>query len=848
MLTLRPYQEKSLESLRNGFKSGHKTQILYMPTGGGKCLAKGTKVIMSDGTKKNVEDIKVSDVLLGADGREVVVKSTVYGYDDLYKVTPNKGESYIVNKDHILSLKITGNKSKTVCNQIRYSPGDIANIPVLEYINSSKTFKHCSKAWWPDHQIEFFVDKKELPIPSYILGAWLGDGSIHSPSISGIDQEIITAWSSYADSIGQCVHVDDQPNKCNSYHITNGQCGGRKRNKLTDALKSLCLYKCKEKFIPYVYKTSGVQERLQLLAGLIDTDGSLSKGYYDIVLKSKALADDIAFVSRSLGFQSIVKECLKEATNGSSGKKTYYRLSICGYVSIIPCKVPRKQAETRKQKKSVNVSGLSVEYVGKGNYYGFELIGEYKLFLLNDFQVTHNTESALSLLLAAANKGNRAAMILDRRILVDQTSARLDKYGIEHGVLMAGHWRWRPHENIQICSAQTLEKCEYLPDLDLIIVDEAHTVRAHTKNIINNLGLRAIGLTASPFTKGLGSLYQNIVSDVTTGNLVDTGALVPLKVFVAKEIDMTGAKKVAGEWSQSEATKRGIQITGDIVSEWVSKTFAFFGKPEKTIVFCAGVAHGEDLQRRFNECGYNFVSISYRDDEQYKRDVIDEFAKPDTSITGLIATDVLTKGFDCPDVKIGISARPFSKSFSSHVQQMGRVMRSSPGKSFALWLDHAGNFLRFKDDWDDLYANGVSALDDGKEKPKKELTDKEKEAAKCPKCYALWPPKSDTCSNCGHVRQRQNDVQVQAGELVELHGQTTKKDEKYSAVYKESFYQQLLKYAAERGYKDGWAYHFYVNHFKVQPRWEKTAADFVSKDVLNLITYYNIKKSYRRKS
>jgi len=165
-----------------------------------------------------------------------------------------------------------------------------------------------------------------------------------------------------------------------------------------------------------------------------------------------------------------------------------------------------------------------------------------------------------------------------------------------------------------------------------------------------------------------------------------------------------------------------------------------------------------------------------------------------------------------------------------------------------LWLDHAGNFLRFKDDWDDLYANGVSALDDGKEKPKKELTDKEKEAAKCPKCYALWPPKSDTCSNCGHVRQRQNDVQVQAGELVELHGQTTKKDEKHSAVYKESFYQQLLKYAAERGYKDGWAYHFYVNHFKVQPRWEKTAADFVSKDVLNLITYYNIKKSYRRKS
>lgn len=155
MLSLRPYQEKSLDALRSGFLDGHDNQILYMPTGAGKCLAKGTKVIMSDGTKKNVEDIKVSDVLLGADGREVVVKSTVSGYDDLYKVSPNKGESYIVNKDHILSLKITGNKSKTVCSNVRYSPGDVANIPVLEYINSSKTFKHCAKSWWPNHQLEF---------------------------------------------------------------------------------------------------------------------------------------------------------------------------------------------------------------------------------------------------------------------------------------------------------------------------------------------------------------------------------------------------------------------------------------------------------------------------------------------------------------------------------------------------------------------------------------------------------------------------------------------------------------------------------------------------------------------
>ena len=100
MLTLRPYQEKSLNALREGFRSGHENQILYMPTGAGKCLAKGTKVIMSNGNSKKVEDIQVNDELIGADGRIVFVKSVVTGYDDLYKVTPKKGKPYIVNKDH----------------------------------------------------------------------------------------------------------------------------------------------------------------------------------------------------------------------------------------------------------------------------------------------------------------------------------------------------------------------------------------------------------------------------------------------------------------------------------------------------------------------------------------------------------------------------------------------------------------------------------------------------------------------------------------------------------------------------------------------------------------------------
>jgi superfamily II DNA or RNA helicase len=379
------------------------------------------------------------------------------------------------------------------------------------------------------------------------------------------------------------------------------------------------------------------------------------------------------------------------------------------------------------------------------------------------------TEIAIAMLEACRVKGTRAAMLLDRIVLCDQTSQRLDKYGIDHGVLQSGHWRYRPHELIQVCSAQTIEKRGEFPGLSLLIIDEAHNSRAATLEFIrNNPHVKVIGLTATPFTKGLGSTYSHVVSPITTKKLVEAGSLVPLRVFIAKEIDMEGAKKVAGEWSQDEVTSRGKKITGDIVAEWVKKTHEVFGKPEKTIVFCAGVDHGIDLQQKFQEQGYNFVSISYRDDNDFKRDIIDDFNKPDSDIVGLIATDILTKGFDSPAVKIGVSARPFSKSLSSHIQQMGRVMRTHPGKTFGLWLDHSGNYLRFREDWEDVFENGVSELEDGKEKTKQEPDEKEKKEAKCPACGALWPRGSDTCAHCGHVRERKSAVVSVPGQMEEL--------------------------------------------------------------------------------
>ena len=446
------------------------------------------------------------------------------------------------------------------------------------------------------------------------------------------------------------------------------------------------------------------------------------------------------------------------------------------------------------------------------------------------------TEVAIALMKATSDNYKKAAIVMDRLVLVDQTSLRLSKYRIPHGVFQSDHWKYDVRERLQVCSAQTIERRETFPKPDLLIIDECHVQRQQINEYIkDNPSVKVIGLTATPFTKGLGNVYDNVISGMSTKELVDRKWLTPLRVFIAKEIDMAGAKKVGGEWSQDVATERGMKITGDIVTEWIKKTHEVFGRPRKTIVFCSGVAHGADLVQKFAEAGYNFVSISYKDNDEFKRAAIEDFAKPDTEIHGLIATDILTRGFDVPDVMIGVSARPFSKSISSHIQQLGRVMRPCEGKEFALWLDHSGNYLRFREDWDDIYENGVNELKTDGEKAKKEPTKKEKEASKCPACGFLWPARADTCPACGHVRKRRGDIEEAKGVMVEL-SNTAKaiKDDK------QAFYSELLYMAQTKNYNPHWADHQYKSKFGVWPRGLAPIPKPPSITTMNWIKHKNI--------
>lgn len=383
----------------------------------------------------------------------------------------------------------------------------------------------------------------------------------------------------------------------------------------------------------------------------------------------------------------------------------------------------------------------------------------------------------------ARAKMTRTAFLADRVNLIDQTSATFDRFGIDHGIVQAKHWRARLYEPIQICSAQTIEKRGFFPDLSLLINDEAHEIRKATSNLIlGRESLKVVGLSATPFSRGLGTLYESLVSLGTTDDLIAEGLLAPIRSYMAIAPNMAKARVVAGEWNLEDVEERGMAIVGDIVQEWSSKTTEHFGGPVKTIVFCATVAHGEEICRQFAVAGQRFELISYMDSDDHKRKIIEEFRPKDTQIVGLVSCAALQRGFDVADVQCGISAHPYRKSFSAHIQELGRVMRISPGKEYALWLDHSGNMMRFRDDQVHLFAHGVTSLQDSElnSKARKDPEASEVDEIRCPACKFLLPSRVRRCPACGHEKVKQNTVETTEGSMILVNGELVPTKGKYS--------------------------------------------------------------------
>jgi hypothetical protein len=350
--------------------------------GQGKCLGKGTPVILSDGRVVPVENVRVGDRLASPMGGYNTVTSLARGREKLYKVNQNKADSYVVNASHLLSLKHTAEKSFTFSDGLKISRKDVPGIIHV----TADTYYHsgASKSifyGWKPEEVVFENSLQELPVAPYILGVWLGDGFSARARPGKPKCNMVDTWVSYAKSLG-CKVLQGGEEGCPTWSVS-GDKGG---DVLFNRLKGLNLIN--NKHIPESYKTSSVTNRLNLLAGLIDSDGTVNNaGYrFDTILPS--LAESTAFIARSLGIRArITKDFYFSEAIGR--EHTMYHVYLTGNVGKIPTK--DKFVKERKAIDNALITGIWLEDLGEGDYYGFTLDGD-RLFMLGDFTATHNTE------------------------------------------------------------------------------------------------------------------------------------------------------------------------------------------------------------------------------------------------------------------------------------------------------------------------------------------------------------------------------------------------------------------------------------------------------------------------
>ena len=355
--------------------------------GMGKCQKIDTPILMYDGTIKPVQDIVSGELLMGPDSKPRKVLGTNTGRSEMYEVTPAKGDSYTVNDEHILSLKKTGTD-------------EIHNLSIQEYFALPPTIRPRMKGWRTGVDWE----EKSVPLDPYFFGVWLGDGCSTSAKFWISDTEISDEIYSYAPQIRCVAKTLNKDNGCDTISVTT--CAGQE-NPLLNILREMRVFG--NKHIPHEYMANSRQVRLELLAGLIDTDGGLESGCYRISQKREQIARGITFIARSLGLAAYCKQEEKMCyNNGVVG--TYWRVTISGDVSVIPVRVSHKTAIPRKQIKNTLLTGIEVKPVGVGDWYGFELDGDH-LYMLGDFTVTHNTALMLNIIWKQATAGIPCAII-----------------------------------------------------------------------------------------------------------------------------------------------------------------------------------------------------------------------------------------------------------------------------------------------------------------------------------------------------------------------------------------------------------------------------------------------------
>ena len=357
----------------------------------GKCVAKGTRFIMFDGSIKNVEDIITGDVLMGPDSKPRTVLATTHGIDNMYKVIPENGIEHIVNSKHPIRTIYRKAYGNIVREELITAPNHIKTLSL------HPRWRECY-ALEKVNGIEF--EHKDVLIDPYIFGLWIGDGDKDSARFTNPDIEVIDALKEFANANNLVCNIYNHSTSKLAKRIsfTKKDCS---LNWFRQALDAMGVKD--NKFIPKNYICTDRESRLQFLAGIIDTDGNYDarKHNFEIIQKLESVTAGIVYIARSLGIKTTIKT---KVVNGC----TYYRIFLLSKGWIIPTKVKRKQCPeyTALQKNPLECR-FDIESIGKDEYYGFEVDGD-SLCLLEDFTIFHNCpnlQKALDVTLSNTESG-----------------------------------------------------------------------------------------------------------------------------------------------------------------------------------------------------------------------------------------------------------------------------------------------------------------------------------------------------------------------------------------------------------------------------------------------------------
>lgn len=425
------------------------------------------------------------------------------------------------------------------------------------------------------------------------------------------------------------------------------------------------------------------------------------------------------------------------------------------------------------------------------------------------------TLTAAHIIAGALSKGTRPLFCCPAINLVNQTLRSFEAEGISDiGVIQAQHERTDWTAQTQIASVQTLIR-RALPEVHFILIDECHSQFDKLNEILDSDTWKdklVIGLSATPWAKGMGLRWTKLVIAATTAQLIDEGWLCPFRVFAAPlEPDLKSVKIIKGEFDEGQlsAVMDKPKLVADVVDTWLKK-----GELRSTFLFGVDRAHAKSLQNRFLEVGVPCGYIDGNSDDDERRETFRRFRERQDLIISSVGC--LTTGID-EDVHCIIDAQPLAKSEIRHVQKIGRGLRISPNDpdKYLLILDHAGNTQRIGM-VDAIHHERLDCRKPGERGEAYQDEKKEPKPKKCEECHFVMSGRTFKCPRCGHMRKPVSNVETVDGELVEM----TSKSKKSLATMdeKQSFYSELLAIKEERGYKDGWLANQYRNKFNVWPK------------------------------